>query len=219
MKQTSIELKNWQLITLPNALVKEQNITAMSAEELLSAGHKAIRATVPGNFELDLMREGLISDLYFGTNILEAQKLENLHLYYFTEFFYDGNGDTDDFLVFEGIDTAAEIYLNGTMVAFTENMHHAHTISLKGITEGKHSLFVHILPTAIYAREFEVPAMCFGMEYNMDSINVRKAPYMFGWDIMPRIVSGGIWKPVKMIKFYANNTFLFKTHFFGSLFC
>ena len=80
MKQTSIELKNWQLITLPNALVKEQNITAMSAEELLSAGHKAIRATVPGNFELDLMREGLIPDLYFGTNILEAQKLENLHL-------------------------------------------------------------------------------------------------------------------------------------------
>ncbi len=200
MKRTSIELKNWQLITLPNALVKEKNISASTAEELISAGYKAIRASVPGNFELDLMREGILPDLYFGTNILEAQKLENLHLYYFTEFSYETSDATDDFLVFEGIDTAAEIYLDGVMVAFTENMHHSHTIPLKGISAGNHGVLVHILPTVIYARKFELPAMCFGMEYNMDSINVRKAPYMFGWDIMPRIVSGGIWKPVKIIK-------------------
>ena len=65
--------------------------------------------------------------------------------------------------------------------------------------EGKHALLVHILPTAIYARQFELPAMCSGMKYNSDSLQMRKAPYMFGWDIMPRILSGGLWKPVQLV--------------------
>ena len=30
------------------------------------------------------MREGLIKDLYFSTNTLDAQKLENLHLWYYS---------------------------------------------------------------------------------------------------------------------------------------
>ena len=34
----------------------------------------------------------------------------------------------------------------------------------------------------------------------MASLPLRKAPYMYGWDIMPRFVSGGIWKPVKLVK-------------------
>lgn len=27
---------------------------------------------------------------------------------------------------------------------------------------------------------------------------LRKAPYMYGWDIMPRIVSAGLWKSVEV---------------------
>ena len=33
---------------------------------------------------------------------------------------------------------------------------------------------------------------------NYDGLYVRRAPHMYGWDIMPRMVSAGIWRPVKL---------------------
>jgi hypothetical protein len=41
-----------------------------------------VPARVPGNFELDLMRAGVIEDVFYGENPLLAQKRENLHLWY-----------------------------------------------------------------------------------------------------------------------------------------
>ena len=81
------------------------------------------------------------------------------------------------------MDTAAEIYLDGEKIGFVENMFHTHRFPLKGVKDGKHEVFVHILPSAIYARQFEIPAMCFGMKYNTDGIMIRKPGSMFGWDV------------------------------------
>ena len=142
------------------------------------------------------MRKGLLDDVYMGANSVKTQKLENLHLYYFTEFDYASKTGHDSVLCFEGVDTAAEIYLDGELLGFVENMLHAHRFGINGLKNGKHTLLVHILPSAIYARKFDVPAMCYGLKYNHDGIQLRKAGSMFGWDIMPRIVSGGLWKPV-----------------------
>lgn len=206
-------INNWKLGCLENKEVEKEKFEPRTGAEVAKR-LKCIPASVPGNFELDMMREGLLPDLYAGTNVFEAQKLENLHLYYFTQVFYEPSGDTDDnrgdsidndtedVLVFEGIDTFAEIFINGEKIGFTENMLHKHEFPLAKVkpARGKLDLLVHIFPTAVYARKFDIPAMCFGMKYNTDSLAVRKAPYMFGWDIMPRIVSGGLWKPVKIEK-------------------
>lgn len=189
---------NWKLAWLENAKVKRENVTLTTPADVKKGGYQTIAASVPGNFELDFMREGLMDDIYWGTNCIEAQKYENLHLYYFTEFSYQAQDGSDAFLIFEGVDTAAEIYLDGEKIGFVENMFHAHQFSLKGVEDGTHTLLVHILPAAIYARSFDVPAMCFGMKYNTDSTQLRKGAAMFGWDIMPRILSGGLWKDVKI---------------------
>lgn len=192
-------IRNWKLSYLENKTVVSENFNPVTIEEVTNR-LASITASVPGNFELDLMRERVLPELYYGTNTLLAQKVENLHLYYYAELEYETDGTTDDFLVFDGIDTAAEIYLGGKKIGFTENMLHAHEFDLKGLASGKYDLLVHIIPTAIYARRFELPAMCFGQKYNADSMEIRKAPYSFGWDIMPRIVTGGIWKSVKIEK-------------------
>ncbi|MBQ9714190.1 MAG: hypothetical protein IJV83_02595 [Clostridia bacterium] len=189
-------IKNWRLAWIPNVRVTAEKIALKTPSEVENSGCKTIQASVPGNFELDFMREGLLDDIYFGENSVKAQKNENLHLYYFTEFFYEKREGFDSILCFEGIDTAAEIYLDGELLAFVENMFHSHRFSFKDVEEGKHTLLVHILPAAIYARQFDLPAMCFGLKYNHDAIQLRKSMSMFGWDIMPRIVSGGLWKPV-----------------------
>ena len=189
-------IENWQLAWIPNAEVKEKGVSLKTPKDVKESGYTSIAASVPGNFEVDFMREGLLEDVYFGTNTIKTQELENLHLYYFTEFVYEKKAGFDSVLCFEGVDTAAEIYLDGEKLGFVENMFHAHRFSLKGVAEGKHTLLVHILPATIYARGFDIPAMCYGLKYNMDGIMMRKAGSMFGWDIMPRIVSGGLWKPV-----------------------
>ena len=59
--------------------IKEDITTTADAKRLI---YSAVEGTVPGNFELDLHRAGLIGDPYFGMNTLEMQKLENLHLWY-----------------------------------------------------------------------------------------------------------------------------------------
>lgn len=195
----SIAIGNWSLAWIENAQVKAERVCLKTPEDIKNGGYRTIKASVPGNFELDFMREGMIDDIYWGQNTVKAQRFENLHLYYFTDFDYEQMPGMDAEICFGGIDTAAEIYLDGKLLGFVENMYHAHTFDINTLTPGKHSVLVHILPSAIYAREFEVPAMCFGLKYNQDGVQLRKAGSMFGWDIMPRIVSGGLWKPVEIV--------------------
>lgn len=198
MVKTEI-IGGWNLAYLQNKIVESETFAPKTSAEV-KARLKSIKAEVPGHLELDLMREKLLPDLYYGTNALLAQDLENLHVYYYAGFDYSKSDDSDDFLVFEGIDTIAEIFLDGKKIGETENMLHFHEFSLRGLESGTHEVLVHVLPTAIYARKFDLPAMCFGLPYNCDSLEIRKAPYSFGWDIMPRIISCGIWKPVKIEK-------------------
>lgn len=207
-----INIGDWSLAYQTNEELQERNSILKTISDVKLFGLKCLSADIPGNFELDLMREGILEDVYYGTNCVKTQDLENLHLYYFTKFNYAPKENFEAFLTFEGIDTVAEIYLDGNQIGFVENMHHAHRFSLNEITEGEHEIVVHILPVCIYARNFEIPSMCFALKYNQDALQVRKAGSMFGWDIMPRIVSAGIWKPVKIeyiSKVRLENVFLY----------
>ena len=196
MKKILIE--NWRLAFVPNKQAEQNQIDFKTPQDVENSGLQVIQATVPGNYEIDFMREGLLPDVYFGVNSLETQKCENLHFYYFTEFTHETDETKDVFLCFGGVDTAAEIYLDGEKLAFVDNMLHAYRFPMNDLSAGKHTLLVHILPSTIYARQFDIPAMCYGMKYNHDGIVLRKPGYMFGWDIMPRLVSAGLWKPVEV---------------------
>ena len=195
MKKETV-IKGWQLSYAENARVRRDGITVSSALDLEKYGLPSMVATVPGAFELDFMREGLLPDIYYGIGSTVTQKYENLHLYYYTRFELKKSAGFNSFLRFDGIDTVAEIYLDGVQIGFTENMFHAHRFPLDGVEDGTHELLVHILPATIYSRQFEIPSMCFALPFNQDALMLRKAASMFGWDIMPRIVSGGLWRDV-----------------------
>ncbi|MBQ1965603.1 MAG: hypothetical protein II348_02905, partial [Clostridia bacterium] len=134
--------------------------------------------------------------LYQSDHVLEAQELEDRHLWYAAEFTLESCQDTEPFLIFGGIDTAAEIFLDGALFGTAENMHIPYEYSMKNLSAGSHEIVVHILPATLYSRQHPTPLGCTAQPYNIDSLGIRKAPYMYGWDIMPRIVSGGLWKPV-----------------------
>lgn len=167
---------------------------------LQASGIRVINASVPGNFELDLAEAGIIEkDIYRGDNVFALQKLEDLHLWYYAGFLLEDRPGTDPFLRFGGVDTAAEYYLDGEYLGSTENMLIPHEFSLSGIAPGSHEITVHITPAAVYCQENAPYDSCRAQGYNLSSLAIRKAPYMFGWDIMPRAVSGGLWKPVSVI--------------------
>ncbi len=164
-----------------------------SGTEESAKGLQNIPAQVPGNFELDFSRAGLLpEDLFFGMNILKIREYEDLHLIYVTSFkkAYDR-----EILTFDGIDTFAEIYVNGKKVLSTDNMLIEHEVELFGEKE-ENELVVHIRPTVIEAKKFPKNDYTMFQDYCEDNAYVRKAPHSFGWDIMPRAISGGIWKDV-----------------------
>ena len=161
-------------------------------QQILESGFEIITAEVPGNLECDLMREGRLADLYYSDNTLLAQKLESTHVWYFTTVQIT---DEKQYLLFEGIDTCADIYVNGELSASSQNMF-LPTEASKGLKIGQNEVIVHIHPTMLEARRYTPMAVCNAMKYNYASLYIRKAAHTFGWDIMPRIVSAGIWKPV-----------------------
>ena len=76
MRTELLTIENWTLVTIPNEKVKKDNFCPTTAEQLVKAGYSPIKATVPGNFELDVMSEKDVADIYFGTNVLKAMELE-----------------------------------------------------------------------------------------------------------------------------------------------
>ena len=155
-----------------------------------------ISATVPGNFELDMQNAGLIDDPFLGLNPIDMQLFEDMHVFYARKFAYKAKPGIAPELVFEGIDTVAQIYLNGELIGSADNMFIRHVFKADGMIDGENELVVHILPACIAARSFPISAGHAALKYNFETIRLRKAAHMFGWDIMPRLVSAGLFRPV-----------------------
>ena len=190
----------WNLSWIENSAFNALTQPCNTVSALKSADMNSVSAEVPGNFELALQKAGVIGDPYYSTNILDMQKFECMHLFYCRSFYYEPANKGQLYLHFEGVDTLADVYLDGNLVLNCDNMFIAHETPLKEMTAGSHELVVHIKPVTIEARKYEITAGSGALKYNYDSLHIRKAASMYGWDIMPRLVSGGIWRDVYLLE-------------------
>ena len=159
-----------------------------------------LTAEVPGCAALDLSREGYLpSDLYMGMNITELEKYEDYEWWYETSF--DAPAERERaFLVFEGVDCLAEYYLNGKKFGESDNMLIAHEFDVgELLCEGKNHLAVHIRSAVIEAHHTDLCAFAM-MTWGNGAVEtpVRRAPHTYGWDIMPRAVTVGLWRSVRL---------------------
>ena len=138
----------------------------------------------------------MIKEPYYADNILEVQKYEDTHWWYATTFSYERAEDARTILCFEGIDTIADIYLNGKLLASTDNMLISHEFDITQDILDQNSLVVHLKPVCILARANPVNAENFAYKYWYEALRIRKPIHMYGWDIMPRAVSAGLWRSV-----------------------
>lgn len=156
-----------------------------------------LEAQVPGCVLLDLSRAGFLpEDLYFGNNIKEAEPYETYEWWYEKNF--DAPSERENvFLVFHGVDCLAEYYLNGQRIGQSENMLVSHEFSVGPyLREGKNTLTVHLSSPVLAAHGEEYGAAAMDSWFPAAETALRRAPHTYGWDIMPRAVSCGLWRSV-----------------------
>ncbi|MEJ5251244.1 MAG: glycoside hydrolase family 2 [Chthonomonadetes bacterium] len=170
----------------------------VAPDEADFANMPAVTAVVPGNVELDLMRAGILPDLAVGNNIYRLREFETYEWWYRKRFTAPAvpTGHRAQ-IVFEGLDCLAHVWLNGVLVGEGTNALVPQRFDVTtALREGENELVVRIRSAVLEGRE-RVPApLESALPCGFESLAVRKPPHCYGWDIMPRAVSAGIWRVV-----------------------
>jgi beta-mannosidase len=162
-------------------------------------------ATVPGCVHTDLLNNKLIDDPFYRDNEKKLQWIGKTDWEYQTTFsipseiFQRGNID----LVFEGLDTYANVFLNGASLLNADNMFRTWRADCKRLlVPGVNTLRIRfrspineVLPL-MAKLSYQLPAG--NDQGEKTSPHTRKAPYQFGWDWGPRFVTSGIWRPISL---------------------
>ena len=177
---------------------QEGELEAPGPAALEALGLSGIPAQVPGNVELDLVRAGELPDPFFGENIRRLRALESHEWWYVRRFSLPdlSQGAIWD-LVFEGLDTLATVWMNGVNVGQAENMLVEQRFRVsEQLRAGENILTVRLASAYNAALHQDYDASMMSWERREEGLHLRKAPHVWGWDILPRAVSAGIWKPV-----------------------
>ena len=160
-------------------------------------------AVVPGSVYTDLLRNGQMEDPFFKDNELKALKLMDEDYEYVTSFDCEEAICSSDrkVLRFDGIDTIADVYLNGEMIGSPDNMHRTWEYDVtEEVKEKDNELrIVFHSPTKYIAEAFKV-SKTHGSEDAMEGfVNIRKAHCMFGWDWGAHLPDAGLFRPVTLL--------------------
>ena len=168
-------------------------------------------AQVPGVVQTDLLHSGLIPDPFDRDNEFHLQWIGLADWEYQTTFQVDAAALAHDHvdLVFEGLDTFVDVYLNDQPILHADNMFRRWRVPAKAaLKPGPNTLRV-VFHSAVekmipYAKSlpYILPSISthnFGNEENIATAPyTRKAPYNYGWDWGPRFMTEGIWQPVRL---------------------
>ena len=187
----------WQL-----SFWKQPAKAVRSPEAMQHVNSKTINATVPGNVELDLQKAGLIANPMVGNNVNSLRQWEGNQWCYSRHFATPALNDGERLqLWFGGIDCLADVWLNGKHIGSAENMMIEHAFDVTDAVKpaGADNVLQVILRSPVLeAQQHLLGTFSIGGFASEESAYTRKAPHMFGWDIMPRLVSAGLWRNVEL---------------------
>lgn len=172
----------------------------------LSSGHRSLESVdmqIPGTVLSGLLAAGKIKDPFYRTNEDATRAL------FWKDYVFTRTFDVDEellakqhiVLVCEGLDTLAEISINGTFLAKTDNMHRTWKFQAKKLLHpGKNEIqivfrsvlrFIEDYPYEAHKKINYIP--CGSMKGNQ---LLRKAHSMFGWDWGPQTIDAGIFRDI-----------------------
>ncbi|MGY4737309.1 glycoside hydrolase family 2 protein [Streptomyces sp. ATMOS53] len=156
---------------------------------------RALPAVVPGCVHTDLLAAGVIPDPFLGVAESEVAWVGRREWTYGTELPAVPSGHEQTDLVFDGLDTVAEITLGGQLLGRVRNMHRSYRFDVTGLGGPLSVRFVsaYAEAEAVRGKVGDRPAA-----YTEPYQYVRKMACSFGWDWGPTLVTAGIWRPVRV---------------------
>lgn len=187
---------------MPKRFITLDGDWAVAGTAPLGSDTKSIQGIVPGHVHVDLLHAGEIKDPFWRDQAEDCQWVEDWDWSYSCEFYVDDDFDLDwAVLEFEGLDTFAEIFLNGESIGTTNNMFIPHRFGVGDrLRRGVNRIRVDFAP---YKRMIEGKRIdCYPAAFaNSERVHVRRMQCTFSWDWVHRFVSAGIWKPVTLFSF------------------
>lgn len=166
----------------------------------------SVLADIPCTVLHALVRDNVISDPFYRRNEYETRELFTQDYQYSMIFVPDHEVLAQSYieLVFYGLDTLAEIRLNGEMIAETDNMHRTWRFPVKDrLKEGENQIEVVFRSSLNFIREkSKDPSIHYTPKSGIPGGSyIRKGHWMFGWDWGPQLPDAGIWRPVELCAF------------------
>ena len=197
-------LKSLFFIFLPALIWAQQYERGLDSEkwEFKTTSNKVFQwlpALVPGTVHTDLFRNKIIADPFIGDNEKQLQWIENEDWLYQTTFVVSKKEAQYEncLLQFDGLDTYAEVYLNGVKILSANNMFRTWKVDVKRLLKlGKNQLKI-TFDSAVKKGKLAAEKLPYTLP-GEEKIFTRKAQYQYGWDWGPRFVTSGIWKKVSL---------------------
>ncbi|NWH32714.1 MANBA mannosidase, partial [Chloropsis hardwickii] len=172
-------------------------------------GSVSLRAEVPGCVHTALLCRGLIQDPYYRFNDVMYRWISLDNWTYSRTFKtpFDVRKWQKVNLVFEGVDTIAQILLNNVTLGRTDNMFNRYNFDITSVIQEVNFVEVRFLSAVSYAAEqsrchkaHNIPPACPPpVQKGECHVNfIRKEQCSFSWDWGPSFPTQGIWKDVRI---------------------
>lgn len=157
--------------------------------------------TVPGDVHTPLIEAGLIKEPLYGLNSLDCRWVEDKEFWCERSFtLAESDLAPRMLLTFEGLDTTADVYLNGQLIGSHNNAFVEITWEAAALLHaGENKLLVRIDQGLREAQTHDMERM--GMMWNNDQPYrswMRKPQFVYGWDWTIWLATCGIWQGVHL---------------------
>ena len=161
-----------------------------------------LSARVPGGAHTDLMAAGLIPDPFVADNEKRVMWVAESDWVYRRTFAVDADvlAEEDVTLVCDGLDTLAEVALNGELLGATDNMFRQYRWDVKSLLhEGENEVVIVFRSSVAFITPQQAERPLRGVSQAIPGgPYLRKAPCQFGWDWGPQLPPIGIWKDIRL---------------------
>lgn len=160
---------------------------------------------VPATVAHTLYGNGAMEDPYYGENEWDTYEVLKKDYEFTNTFVVSRKVLMDDQVLLrcEGIDTAADIYVNGRHVAFVNDMHRTYEFDVKNIlAEGENRIKLLFHSNLEYALKQHAKEPYYTTPDTVDGFSlVRKAHSTYGWDWGPKLPDMGIWRSIRIVSY------------------
>ncbi|WP_017540894.1 glycoside hydrolase family 2 protein [Nocardiopsis halophila] len=182
----------------------DEGWTLHAASDGTGVPNTGVPASVPGCVHTDLIAAGLLEDPAAGGAEEEGAWIGRTDWAYTRALTGDeaalANAHERVDLVFDGLDTVADVSVGGRVLGRARNMHRSYRFDATGRVRGGagRELAVAFASPYRYAEDMRERLGPRPGAYDEPYAFIRKMACNFGWDWGPTVVTSGLWRPVRL---------------------